>query len=206
MRSALFLSALLATALFGGTALAERTSDDSSSRRVSSAQDLKERVLHERGESRTAERTSSSRSEHTSSKVEKFRAKGENYESFGHRSGGASMPSQASHSSASKAMAGKLLPGRAHGDIVDGQSKSGKASSSGTQVGWSAGSKNVRSFVHQVNDKGEVNNNIRGNTASAMKMRHVAKIIMQTAVRDPRIKVFAWTSAGGDGQSLFPGN
>jgi hypothetical protein len=204
MRPALFLSALLATALFGGTALAERTSDDSSSsRHASSAQDLKERVLHERGESRTVDR-SSSRSDHASSRAEKFRSKGDTYENYGHRSGGAAASHVASHAAASK-MAGKLLPGRSHGDIVDGQNKTSRTTTSGATLSTSPGAKNARSFVHMANDKGQVNTNVHGGTASSMKMRHVANVIMKTAVRDPRIKVFSWTSAGGDNQSLFPG-
>ncbi len=214
MRPALFLSALLATALFGGTALAERTSDDNSGRHVSNAQDLKERVLHERGESRTSERTSASRGEHTSSKVERFRAKGENYEQFGHSGSGATSSASSKGSSASKMLAAKIMPGRSHGDVVDGKSGNSSSSSSkgmratvgSTQSTWTAGGKNVRSFVHSTNDKGQTNNNIRGATASAMKMRHVAKIIMATAVPNQKVKVFSWTSSGGDGQSLFPGN
>lgn len=204
MRPALFLSALLATALFGGTALAERTSDDSYSRRISSAQDLKERVLHERGESRSVERAST-RVDHASARVEKFRAKGENYEQYGHRSSGA-VSTAASHSASSKMLMQKVMPTRSHGDIVDGQSKSSRTSGGSVALSTAPGAKNAKSFVHMVNDKGELNNSIRGGTATAMKMRHVAKIIMQTAVQNPHIKVFSWTSAGGDGQALSPGN
>ena len=214
MRPALFLSALLATALFGGTALAERTNDDSSSSRVSSAQNLKERVLQERGQNRTAERSSSTttRTERPSSKVERFRTKGENYEQFGRSShSGAGSSSASKGSSASKMIAAKLFPGRSHGEVLDGHARSSAPASKttatvgSTQATWTPGGKNVRSFVHFVNDKGETNNQIHGSTASAMKMRKVAKMIMGTAVHNAHIKIFEWSTAGGDGQSLFPG-
>ena len=217
MRPALFLSALLATALFGGTALAERTNDDSSSQHSSTAQNLKERVLQERGQNRTAEhssRSTATRAERPSSKVEHFRTKGENYEQFGRSSHSGGGSSAASHgSSGSKMMASKLFPGRSHGEVIDGNARSSAPASKGTRatVGstlatWTPGGKNVRSFTHSVNDKGETNNQIHGNTASAMKMRKMAKIIMKTAVHNPHIKLFEWSTAGGDGQSLFPGN
>jgi len=47
-----------------------------------------------------------------------------------------------------------------------------------------------------VNDKGEVNNNIHGSTATAMKMRHIANVLLRTAGIFG--KLFDWQGSGGD--------
>lgn len=227
MRPALFLSALLATALIGGTALAERTNDDDhASKRPSSARELKERVLQERGQRHESTTTNDRGMSPTQAaqaqrqftfKADKFRAKGDVYESYGdkHTSG---ITNQAND--ASKQMAkSKLNPGQSKGEQVDGSTRSKnqavrssahqkvtyKSKVDGSQNGWSAGGKSVRSFVHFTNDKGQVNNQIRGATPQAMKIRHVAHTLMKSAGTG-LIKVFAFETAGGDGQSLFPGN
>ena len=226
MRPALFLSALLATALFGGTALAERSNDDGSTKnKVSSARDLKERVLQERNQrhestssdNRGMTKTANAQAHRQfTTKNDKFRSHGDMYESYGQRSTSSTATSSQSSSAAEKIVKAKLEPGKSHGEQVDGSTRSKnqsvrssahqkvtyKTTVDGSQQGWSAGRKGVRSFVHFTNDKGQTNNQIRGATPQAQKMRHIA----HTLINLGHIKAFAWDTAGGDGQALFPGN
>lgn len=95
MRTGLFFGALLATALIGGTALAERNSDEST-QKSNRAQDIKERVLEKQRDGFKA--SSSSRNDNrVASKNDKLsqksRPKGEIYGDQATRSGGKSAAS-----------------------------------------------------------------------------------------------------------------
>ncbi len=212
MRSTLFLSTLFATALFGGTALAERSGDETSANHhVASARDAKERITHESTDKHDTSTSQTTRTEKAPAKVEVARPKGDNYEQYGHRPAGAAVHTVTTTNPAASKMPANLLPGRSHGDVVDPQGRKRTAAPSSiqatvgsTQMTWSAGGKSVRSFVHFTNDKGQTNNNIHGSTATAAKMRLCAKIIMGTAGTG-LMHVFSWQTAGGDSQSLFPG-
>ena len=211
MRSTLFLSTLLATALFGGTALAERSTDDTPSRPITSPTDVKERIQHASTAKHETSTSQSTRTEKAPAKVEP-RAKGDTYDQYGHRPSAAPAAVIPALNQAASKVPAKLTPGRAHGDVVDAQGRkrataadADRPTVGSTQFTWTAGGKNVRSFVHSTNDKGETNNNIHGATASAAKMRKCAMIIMGTAGLGA-FHVFTWQTAGGDGQSLFPGN
>lgn len=95
MRTGLFLGTLLATALFGGTALADRNSDDSNQKTYSRGQDIKERVLEKQREGFKANRsseTSGAKASLKDSRGERSRPKGEIYGDQATRSKG---PSQA---------------------------------------------------------------------------------------------------------------
>jgi hypothetical protein len=210
MRSTLFVSTLLASALFAGSALADRTGDDSASRpRPTNVRELKERIVHESTDKHETAATKQA-TEKAPVSVEQHRQKGDLYDHYGQKPATAPAQVAAPVSSTQKAPQKLLLPGRSHGDVIDPVSKKSHAQSStqatvgSTQLTWSAGAKNVRSFVHFTNDKGQTNNNIHGATASAEKMRLCAKVIMGTAGAG-MLHVFSWQTAGGDNQSLFPG-
>ncbi len=66
----------------------------------------------------------------------------------------------------------------------------------GKQIAWTAGGKTVRSFVHTMNDKGQINNNPHGSTATAMHARHQMSAILSIVGRP--IKLFNWEGSGGD--------
>jgi hypothetical protein len=221
MRTGIFLSAMLATALVGSTALAERNNDNDN-RGTAHVREIKQRVLHE---SRRAHHTTHQRTTRTdaaaknrvTSKVN-HNAHGDMYENYGHSSTKSTVTTRTTTSQkATKAPA--AIANKGGEEMVD---KSGKSSRSpvlkdyaqggiaaplsstqhktktdtNKQVAWSAGGKSIRSYVHFVNDKGEINNQIRGNTATAMKARNVAKVILKTAGMFG--KLFNWQGSGGD--------
>lgn len=211
MRSILFVSTLLATALIGSSALAERTGDETSTpRNVTNVRELKERIQHDSAE-KHATPSEKQRVEKAPAAVERFRPQGDMYDRTGHKVAGGLVTPQSSQTAATSKMPAKLLPGRSHGEVLEPVSRKSSPSNAvqttvgSTQMTWSAGGKSVRSFVHFTNDKGQTNNNIHGATATAAKMRLCAKIIMGTAGAGA-FHVFSWQTAGGDSQSLFPGN
>jgi Ni/Co efflux regulator RcnB len=205
MRTGLFLSALLATALVGSTALADRNNDNDN-KSTSHARDIKERVLEKQKEGfGHSQRTESTKNDTAAQK--KFEAKtshhaqGDNYEQYGKTSSARSTTTTSSSSSKITKQADRFSK-RGGETMSDSKGKTSSRSNMGTQVGWSAGGKSVRSYVHFVNDKGQVNNNIRGNTATAMKARHVANVLLRTA--GIKGKLFNWQGSGGDAsESLF---
>lgn len=96
MRTGLFLGTLLATALIGGTALADRNSDDSNQKTYSRGQDIKERVLEKQREGFKAAKssdTSGGKASLKDSRGERSRPKGEIYGDQATRSKGASQAS-----------------------------------------------------------------------------------------------------------------
>jgi hypothetical protein len=215
MRTTLFLSTLLATALFGGSALAERTSDDTVKTHAASPRELKEQIVRD---SQQKHEDPSTKNENVAgqkapAQLQPSRAKGDTYDHYGQTRSGNSTPNVATNNTNQKAQKAPLSmqPGRAHGDTVDPASTKRPTSTNGykatvgsTQFTWTAGSKNVRSFVHFTNDKGQTNNNIHGATASAEKMRTVAGMIMGTA--GLALCHMSWQTTGGDAMSLFPGD
>lgn len=211
MRSTLFVSTFLATALLGGTALAERTGDETTSRHVTNVRELKERIVHESQGTHETPSTRTERVEKAPVKVEHYRQKGDLYDHYGKKPATAAPAQVAAPVTATTKAPQKLQAARAHGDVIDPVSRKSSSQSStqatvgSTQLTWTAGGKNVRSFVHFTNDKGQTNNDIHGATASAEKMRLCAKILMGTAGAG-LFHVFSWQTAGGDSQSLFPGD
>jgi len=174
MRSGLIVTAALATALVSSTALAERYSDDGTAH----SRQIKERVLHnDKSGYAKAEKTQAVRTETMSKRIEGKilkRDRGEVLDSYGKSHGTATRSS----TTTSKITKSPLAPKE---EMAEG-SKSTKASSSqGKQVGWSAGGKSIRSYVHFVNDKGRGQQQHHGSTATAMKMRHIANVLLRTA-------------------------
>jgi hypothetical protein len=205
MRTGIFLSAMLATALVGSTALAERT-NDSDNRTTNHAREIKDRVLAQQKEGfGHAAKSEASRSDRGANKIldQKLdhRSHGDLYENYGKSSKSAPVTrSQTSSGKMTKAPA--KLSNKGGETMVDSKGKGSSRSNMGSQVGWSAGGKSIRSYVHFVNDKGQINNNIHGNTATAMKARHVAQVLLKTAGIFG--KLFNWQGDGGDAsESLF---
>lgn len=188
MRSGLIVTAVLASALTASTALADRYEDG-----TRHANQIRERVLHNEksGYGRT-EKTQSVRTETMSKRIETRiikRDRGEVIDSYG-KSHSTSTRTVSTSSKMTKS------PIQQKEEMADGNKSSKSSSSMGKQVGWSAGGKSVRSYVHFVNDKGEVNNNIHGSTATAMKMRQVANVLLRTAGIFG--KLFNWQGSGAD--------
>jgi hypothetical protein len=204
MRSGIFISALFATALVGSTALADRN-NDYDSRASAHARDIKERVLDKQKEGfGHVQRSESTKNDSAAQK--KLEAKtnhnahGDTYEQYGKSKSSGATHTTTQSSKATKA-ADKFSK---RGENVDSKGKGSSRSNMGKQVGWSAGGKSIRSYVHSVNDKGELNNQIHGSTASAMKARHVANVLMKTALGGRPFKMFSWQGSGGDAsESLF---
>ncbi|MFO0615131.1 MAG: hypothetical protein U0414_21245 [Polyangiaceae bacterium] len=194
MRSGLIVTAALAAALVSSTALAERYSDDGS-KGTSHAREIRDRVLHnDKGGYGKAEKTQAVHTEKVSKRIESkvlHRDRGEVLDSYGKTNNTVTRSTTAA-GKVSKAPA-KFTPKE---EMADGSSRSKSSSSNGKQVGWSAGGKSIRSYVHSVNDKGELNNNIHGATASAMKMRNVANVLLRTAGIFG--KLFSWQGSGAD--------
>jgi hypothetical protein len=203
MRSGILISAFFATALVGSTALADRN-NDSDNRTTAHARDIKDRVLEKQKEGfGHVQRSESTKSDSAAQK--KLEAKtnhnshGDTYEQYG-KSKSTSRTTTTSTKSAKISKGSEKFSKR--GENVDSKGKGSSRSSLGTQVGWSAGGKSIRSYVHFVNDKGQVNNNIHGSTATAMKARHVANVLLRTAGLFG--KLFSWQGSGGDNSaSLF---
>jgi hypothetical protein len=222
MRTGIFLSAMLATALVGSTALAERN-NDSDNKGTAHSRDIKERVLHESRSSSHVARERTTRTDALGkAKIQSktnHNAHGDMYDNYGGSAAKAPMTTQSSSSQkASKApaaisqkggeeMVDKSGKSSAHAPALNQYAQGGIAApisstehktktDTNKQVAWSAGGKSVRSYVHFVNDKGQINNQIRGNTATAMKARNVAKVILKTAGIFG--KLFNWEGSGGD--------
>lgn len=205
MRSGILISAFLATVLIGGTALADRNNDNDN-KSTAHARDIKDRVLEKQKEGfgSHSQRTESTKNDSAAQK--KFEAKtnhnkhGDNYEQYG-KSHSTSVTRSTTKSAKMSKSADKFSK---RGENVDSKGKNSSRTGMGAQVGWSAGGKSVRSYVHFVNDKGQVNNQIHGSTATAMKARHVANVLLKTAIGGRPFKIFSWMGSGGDAsESLF---
>lgn len=189
MRSGLIVTAALVSALTASTALADRYEDG-----TRHANQIRDRVLHNEktGYGRT-EKTQTVRTENVSRRIEAKvlkRDRGEVIDNYGKSHNGTTTRTVSTTSKITKS------PIQQKEEMADGNKTSKSSSSMGKQVGWSASGKSIRSYVHFVNDKGEVNNNIHGSTAMGMKMRHVAAVLLRTAGIFG--KLFDWQGSGGD--------
>jgi len=223
MRTGLLVSAALATALVSSTALADRN-NDYDNKTSSHSRDVKERVLESSKEGRAAKVvTESTRSSSTPNVIQQktdHRSHGDMYDQYGKHDGKTSSTVNATRGVASKAgvpamlqkknneeMANDNKSAKNSSEAYSSQTKGATAISSetsmpnygpmGKQIGWTATGKTVRSFTHFVNDKGQINNNPHGGTATAMHARHQMQTIL-SACLPPVFKLFSWEGSGGD--------
>jgi len=190
MRKGLFLCALLATAMIGGTALAERTNTDN---KPSRGQQIKERVLAKQREGFAKTRASHQSTQHTTApKVSKMRPKGEVYGDQATRTRANAATVGRKNLSATntintpaeiKKMMHMVNPMYgAYRTAQDDQSAEAYGGRSMSPQGYhnatTGASSVVTSHVHFKNDKGEVMTSTMGNTATAMKNRHLKNEIM----------------------------
>jgi hypothetical protein len=200
MRKGLFFSALLATTLVGSVAMADRSNDDDKSQ---SKSDLKQRVLEKQSERPAREvRVVSDRSVKTLTKINKTGGRGDIHENYGKVD---SARSNARTATVNRTRTANPLHGkfREKGELAE-QGAEGKSSARGRKADSNKGNvarlknspaaKDVRSGVHMKNDKGEINNNIRGNSPMAQKL----KLQARTWITPGRVKVFSWEYNGAE--------
>lgn len=204
MRKGLFFSALLATTLIGGSAMADRSNDDDKSH---SKSELKQRVLEKQRERPASEvRTVDTKGVKSLTKINKTGGRGEQYEDYARVNGGSASVKTTSNRSNSANRLAQM--NRTKGELAD-QGAEGHSSARGrksdsnkgkvARLSSSPAAKDVRSGVHMKNDKGEINNNIRGNTPMAQKLRLQAR----TWIQPGRVKVFSWDYNGAETASSF---
>lgn len=205
MRKGLFFSALLATTLIGGSAMADRSNDDDKSH---SKSELKQRVLEKQRERPASNvRTVETKGVKSLTKINKTGGRGEQHEDYGRVNGGsASVKTTTSNRTNSANRLSQM--NRTKGELAD-QGAEGRSSARGRKADSNKGkvarlssspaAKDVRSGVHMKNDKGEINNNIRGNTPMAQKLRLQAR----TWIVPGRVKVFSWEYNGAETASSF---
>jgi hypothetical protein len=220
MRTGLFISAFLATCTFGGLALADQNNDNDKQTR---GRDIKQMVLEKARENRASRNvdrndglTPSERARQAKMIQNKFRAKGDlvdQYEKSYTKNGGlgARTTVAKTNKSSRNPIAERL---RAKGDAIEsGHRNAARGEKSkykrGNQVepAWTPGLKSTTTTgVYFKNDRGQVQNNIRGATATARKIQHQAQAILKSAVRNSKIKMFEWATSGGDSMSMNPGH
>jgi len=227
MRTGLVISAALASALVASTALADR-SNDYDNKSTNHSKEMKERVIDQERQNtapvrETTKVTDSSAAQKVVQAKTDHHANGELYDSYGKSSGGARVVTTTRSSSISKA----AMPSKGE-EMVDPKSStapvagndspifqswrqaltnashqsnsSEKFGPMGKQIAWTAAGKTVRSFTHMINDKGQLNNNPHGNTATAMHARHQmgAILSMISGAMGGHWKMFKDEGSGGD--------
>lgn len=225
MRTGLLVSAALATALVSSTALADRT-NDYDNKGTSHTREIKERVLENQKEGHVATvRTETTRTTSTPNVVRQkidHRAQGDVYDQYGKNEPKSTVVTHTATGVASKAGVPAVLQQK-NGEEMADDTKNAKGSASsysqqtkglsaisaetteknygpmGKQIAWTAGGKSVRSFTHFVNDKGQINNNPHGATATAMHARHqmMAVLAVVSAAMHGK-KLFNFEGSGGD--------
>ena len=227
MRTGLVISAALASALVASTALADRT-NDFDNKSTNHSKDIKERVIDQERTNYAPRETVKTSDVSAPKAVTKndHRANGELYESYGKNSGSQSVI--VSSAAASKAAMPAAIS-KAGEEMVDPKSSSTPVAGAndspifltwrqlltnpsqqssdstnygpmGKQIAWTAAGKTVRSFTHMINDKGQLNNNPHGNTATAMHARHQmgAILSMISGAMGGHWKMFKDEGSGGD--------